>query len=155
MLLINYLSETGRSTIISISSLIILIIESIPFGIILNLVAELGQLCNIDLRFGLSTICLLLQLPQIIEFRSMLTFEEMKGFVILCFPFFIKVGFLRNRLVTKTKTKHLLEQVRSTSHLFVSAKPNSELPYYSWPNSSFLFISPKPHFPFYHFLHDQ
>ena len=105
MLFINNLSEAGRSTIISISSLIILIIESIPFGIILNLVAELGQLCNMDLRFGLSTIYLLQPLPQIVEFESMFSFEELNAFVILFFPLFTGLGSLWNRSVTKAKTK--------------------------------------------------
>ena len=52
MLFLDILSETGRSTLIPISSLILMISESMPFGIILNLVAELGQLCNVDLRFS-------------------------------------------------------------------------------------------------------
>ena len=52
MLFLSILSETGRSTLIQISSLILMISESVPFGIILNLVAELGQLCNVDLRFN-------------------------------------------------------------------------------------------------------
>ena len=105
MLLLRYLSETGRSTIISISSLIILIIESSPFGIILNLVAELGQLCGIDLRFEITTIYLLLLLLQIVEFKSMLSlFEETKDkvfdFILGIFPLFTRPRFIMNSLVT-------------------------------------------------------
>ena len=55
MLYHSILSEAGRSTLVPITSLSIKLIDLMPFGINLNLVAELGQLCNLDLRFVSTT----------------------------------------------------------------------------------------------------
>ena len=124
MLFHSILSEAGRSTLVPITSLSIKLIDLMPFGINLNLVAELGQLCNIDLRFVITTILLVHLLFKIVNSTvNLFTIAPFRGDSVSS-PLFTSPSSFNGRLVTYVhKTQERLCSIPCSWSRFVPLTP--------------------------------